>query len=173
MSSTPRKTYGCRTQCPVCEQYFTKGMYRHHSGSGECSSFMNMKKCRAEGLMKPSDMNVAVNTVQMLAEHAGMKLERRMVAFADYGTKWEGMKDENEQPLTSRYMEQARYVAPVWLCKVADLWRNEQTRRRREKAPKLPHKIPKEILSLLSGAAKCENKRTALITHIKLKVTTL
>lgn len=161
-----RPSANCKTLCPECGHYFTKGMYaKWHQGSGQCRAYVLTDKLKEEGWAAPGDYRASVNTVAMLARHAGIELRKEPVRHYDLGKNWQGgtvpdaTNPKNYRDAQDRYELCPVYVAPVWLCKVAVAWRKWGNH----------SKFPKRVLERLADAKDNVEKQNALIALLSLK----
>ena len=138
------------TVCPKCGRAVLSRRLAFHTDGPECLSVQNLKAARAEGLAVPGDRGAAVPTVQMLARHAGIELERRHVRYNRVEKK-----------------TNAIFVAPVWLCKLACILNNQP-----RESWGARRAVPVGLLARLRDAATDERLREALMvqTEIRSKV---
>lgn len=155
-----------RVKCPKCGVDLVECRARGHADNGWCVSIQNLKALREQhGLDVPSNLGASFNTVQMLAKHAGIELEKEPVGCYDYGKKWrEASRKKTPDGLivNQRYMVAYKYVAPTWLIRLAVAWR--RGRYFKKGAP-----FPKRILERLPDAVNSERLQGALIAHLTLQ----
>lgn len=135
------------TVCPKCGRAVLSRRLAFHTDGPECLSVQNLKAARAEGLAVPGDRGAAVPTVQMLARHAGIELERRHVRYNRVEKK-----------------TNAIFVAPVWLCRLANALSRQPKR-----VVGAHCVIPPGLLARLKDAVTDERLREALIVQLEIR----
>lgn len=141
-----------------------------HQDDAVCRALRLIADLRAIDLVAPSEVGASVNTVQMLAKHAGIELEKYPIRWYDHGGDWEKkmlveeifdgdtVVKKDRIPVPARFTPALVYVAPLWLCKVATTWRRKNNK----------EDFPRKLLGKLQQAKDDERARSALIAELTI-----